>query len=463
MRKLIMLFVVMNLGINVFAQYADKTKDEKISGSWTFNNKLSFTNDTNGYRFIGDPFDLWVQCYSNDIYVRDIHRSFKYGGTVGNGTTTPANSFIFSHEWGNSSDFDLGAQTVKMRGDASTKKWQWALRTDSYSGREILSINNEGSGRVGINQANPKEALDVNGNILIQNGWLRVKGQKGLYFQDYGGGFCMKDNSWIRTWGNKNFYHNTGIMRTDGTFQVGSGGNRFLVNTSGKVGIGTSNPNSNYRLDINGTVISSDIKIRKTGNISKILFSGQTNDPGEIRHIENNNSAELWIDPSDDFDAGATNDYFIVGEPDTKTKRFWVRGDGAAYVNKNLGIGKTAESNYKLDVAGTIRAEEILVEANGNTADFVFADTYHLKDLTEVENFIKTNKHLPNIPSAEDMEKQGVNLAEMNKLLLQKVEELTLYAIQQKEEVKKQKVEREKETEALLKRLEELEKLVIKK
>jgi hypothetical protein len=97
--------------------------------------------------------------------------------------------------------------------------------------------------------------------------------------------------------------------------------------------------------------------------------------------------------------------------------------------NGNVGIGTTSPK-AKLDVAGTIRATEIKVEANGNTADFVFDDNYPLPTLAEVEEFIKTNGHLPSIPSAESMEKNGVNLAQMNKLLLQKIEELTLYAIE---------------------------------
>ena len=106
----------------------------------------------------------------------------------------------------------------------------------------------------------------------------------------------------------------------------------------------------------------------------------------------------------------------------------------------NVAIGKTS-TDYKLDVAGTIRADEILVEANGQTADFVFSDTYNLKDLSEVEDYIKTHKHLPDIPSATQMEEQGVNLAEMNKLLLQKVEEMMLYLIKKEKEINKLKMQ----------------------
>jgi hypothetical protein len=82
-----------------------------------------------------------------------------------------------------------------------------------------------------------------------------------------------------------------------------------------------------------------------------------------------------------------------------------------------------------IEAAGTIRASEIKVRATGNTADFVFSDSYELRDLQQVEDFIKEHKHLPDIPSSEEMEASGVNLGEMNKMLLQKIEELTLYVI----------------------------------
>ncbi|GAF02393.1 hypothetical protein [Saccharicrinis fermentans] len=130
-----------------------------------------------------------------------------------------------------------------------------------------------------------------------------------------------------------------------------------------------------------------------------------------------------------------------------------------------IGQRSTRVEMTELRVSGLIQAEEILVEANGNTADFVFDKNYQLRDLSEVETFINANKRLPGIPSAAQMEEQGVNLAEMNKLLLQKVEELTLYAIKKEKRIEKIEEERIKnkgEMEVLNKALKEERRVRIK-
>ena len=109
-----------------------------------------------------------------------------------------------------------------------------------------------------------------------------------------------------------------------------------------------------------------------------------------------------------------------------------------------VGIG-VDDPEYKLDVAGTvhansiiadgnIRASEIIVSTTG--ADFVFADDYQLRPLSEVKTFIQENKHLPEIKSAQEMQQNGVGINELQTQLLQKIEELTLYILQQEERIK---------------------------
>lgn len=102
----------------------------------------------------------------------------------------------------------------------------------------------------------------------------------------------------------------------------------------------------------------------------------------------------------------------------------------------NIGIG-TSNPTEKLSVNGTIQAKEIKVETDW--ADFVFEDKYELPSLLEVESHIKENKHLPGVPTAKQVKEDGIGLSEATTILLQKIEELTLYAIEQNKESKKQK------------------------
>jgi hypothetical protein len=93
----------------------------------------------------------------------------------------------------------------------------------------------------------------------------------------------------------------------------------------------------------------------------------------------------------------------------------------------NVGIG-TINPNQKLTVKGTIHSQVVIVD-NNITPDYVFKSDYKLASLKDVKAYIEKNHHLPEMPSAKTITKQGLNLGQMNTLLLKKVEELTLYTI----------------------------------
>lgn len=112
------------------------------------------------------------------------------------------------------------------------------------------------------------------------------------------------------------------------------------------------------------------------------------------------------------------------------TERVTVASEG------NVGIG-ILTPQYLLDVAGTIRAKEVIVTVSG-FPDFVFEKAYSLPKLHDVNDFIQSNGHLPNIPSAKEVEKNGMSMADLQVKLLQKVEELTLYAIEQQKQISEQ-------------------------
>ena len=94
-----------------------------------------------------------------------------------------------------------------------------------------------------------------------------------------------------------------------------------------------------------------------------------------------------------------------------------------------VGIGTTTPGSYKLAVEGAIGARKVKVTQVQSWADFVFDDDYQLPALQDIETFIKANKHLPDIPDGGEVAKKGIDLAEMNMKLLQKVEEQMLYII----------------------------------
>ena len=136
----------------------------------------------------------------------------------------------------------------------------------------------------------------------------------------------------------------------------------------------------------------------------------------------------------------AESSFFIKAEdPGNTNATFVVNGKGC------VGIGTTNLGSFKLAVEGKIGAREVQVTLTNPFPDYVFDSKYKLRSLVNLENYINQNKHLPGIPSAAEVEKNGgIELGQMNTKLLEKIEELTLYVIdlkkeneQMKEDIKK--------------------------
>ncbi|WP_405246929.1 fibronectin type III domain-containing protein [Cellulophaga sp. Asnod2-G02] len=106
------------------------------------------------------------------------------------------------------------------------------------------------------------------------------------------------------------------------------------------------------------------------------------------------------------------------------------------YAAQNVGIGTTDTQGYRLAVAGNVVAEEVKVALQVNWPDYVFDKAYNLPSLEQVENHINENGYLIHMPSASEVEENGIQLGEMNAKLLRKIEELTLYTITQEKKIK---------------------------
>lgn len=206
---------------------------------------------------------------------------------------------------------------------------------------------------------------------------------------------------------------------------------------TGNVGIGTFSPQ--YKLDVNGKLYLRTVSIANGWAQSFLQWPGHKLIMGSP--AGNNSHVLLELMPG-----GADNSvnfssftmYTATGAniqtakiQFTTTDNCWFNNDG--YV----GIGTTSPT-HKLDVRGTIRANEVIVNIPSG-ADFVFNPDYSLRPLSEVGDYIATHRHLPEIPSAEEMEANGVSINELQIQLLQKIEELTLYILQQEKEIQELK------------------------
>lgn len=160
---------------------------------------------------------------------------------------------------------------------------------------------------------------------------------------------------------------------------------------------------------------------------------------GAITHIKNTISTTMNLN--------ATNTAAWFGTTSKHGIEFGTDGTAAIYIgpgqNTFVGFDKiaadkidnTLKGPYNLFVRNGILAKDIAIAPSGSWADFVFQSNYPLKSLDEVEEFVKSHKHLPEVPSANEVETKGYSQHEINKVLLQKIEELTLYIIEQNKQI----------------------------
>ncbi|MCC8427255.1 hypothetical protein [Mucilaginibacter sp. UR6-11] len=193
----------------------------------------------------------------------------------------------------------------------------------------------------------------------------------------------------------------------------------IAYNAGGYVGIGTTNPGSSLEI-----LEASDSKPNNiaapTKSVLKFSRAGTPNYsyPESAEFRIGHGGPNVWGSKLDLFLNGAAN---ITNVPDQNVMTWLYNG--------NVGIGTTSP-NAKLAVKGTIHSQEVIVDMKV-LPDYVFKPTYHLSTLLEVKTYVDQNHHLPEMPSAEQVAKDGLSLGDMNAKLLKKVEELTLYLIEE--------------------------------
>jgi len=203
-----------------------------------------------------------------------------------------------------------------------------------------------------------------------------------------------------------------------------SGSNIYNTN-SGSVGIGTSTPATNVEIKfpINGG-LSPILRLTGGGN-AQVALDLATYDPG-------GSAPAGRILAADDGNYSASI-VFQTKAPGSNSNTLQTRLQ--IMDNGNVGIGTTNTQGYLLAVNGSAIFTSARVKAYYNWPDFVFGQGYRLPPLDSVAHFIQTHHHLPDLPSADSVQATGIDLGGTDAALLKKIEELTLYMIEQKKEV----------------------------
>ncbi|OFX42478.1 MAG: hypothetical protein A2046_09020 [Bacteroidetes bacterium GWA2_30_7] len=181
-----------------------------------------------------------------------------------------------------------------------------------------------------------------------------------------------------------------------------------------RVGIGTTSPTSNLQVQ---NAENTDIRVKSTGSNKTALLWAANNNFGLAFGIGTDNKGHI---------------YYNETSPQ----------ESMTFLNNgNVGIG-TPTPDEKLQVKGNIKACKVIVaNPGGGWCDYVFDDKYKLPSLFDVEQYVKQHKHLPDVPSEKEVTENGIDVGQMNTILLKKIEELTLYSIEQQKQLEKQQLQ----------------------
>ena len=300
-------------------------------------------------------------------------------------------------------DVEPGTRTLRTR--------NWNIGSPNIAATSIHTGNVLADGNVGIGTINPTTKLEVVGDAKV-NGNLTVSGT-------FAAAVYAATNG-VVTGGSTGLALAAGGANQNVTISPSGSGNTII---NGNVGLGTTAPRDTFEVKSAGTggatfVASTNANNIFAGGHAAAFYSTAMTGGLGISVGSNNTSLIQSFKTSSLNGIGATSE------------------DGVLLLNPsggNVGIGTTSPGTYKLAVNGTIHAKEVVVDQIG-WADYVFDDNYRNAPLSEVEQHIKEHKHLPGVPSAADVAEKGVSVGQMQTVLLQKVEELTLHLIRMEKE-----------------------------
>ena len=358
---------------------------------------------------------------------------------------------------------------------------QWTTGTNIY---------NTNTGNVGIGTTNPQASLSVKGSTLPGSQWSGYTSslQVGeLLIQDYNTTpqVAINQNAYYDGISSKyilNGYASGMYMGANGTigfsvFNSGTSGaalsgtgTAMSIANNGNIGVGTTTPGAYGHGGTNKA-----LEIHNGGSTTNaqshvMLSTGATTNVGSIGSISwavpnTSGSQKIAAYVGSGLESSAASNItsnltFATNSGGTIGEKMRITSEG------NVAIGTTDPKGYKLAVNGSAIATSMKVKLNGLWPDFVFLKNYKLPTLKEVKIYIDKNQHLPDMPSADEVQAKGLDLGEMNRLMLKKVEELTLYLIQKDEQLKDQKrINRlhQEQIDKLKKRLNTLSKSMLNK